>query len=140
MTRSYKSNNDILDEFNERLNALERLAKRIDNRFTVRVPDFDFSNPPPEATQNEIRIDAATQSIYWYQEPDWKTVSGGAGIMFDVDNEGGWLYVVANDTKPTPYPAYPWLNGPSIYFGDYSPGWDGSTELNSGITVQAIGK
>jgi hypothetical protein len=80
VTRSYKPSNDILDEFNERINALERLAKRIDNRFTVRVPTLDFNNPPKEATQNEIRIDSNTQSIYWYQEPDWVTVSaGGAG-------------------------------------------------------------
>lgn len=78
MTRSYKPTNDILDEFNERINALERLAKRIDNRFTVRVPTLDFNNPPQEATQNEIRIDSNTQSIYWYQEPDWITVSGSA--------------------------------------------------------------
>jgi hypothetical protein len=79
VTRSYKPTNDILDEFNERINALERLAKRIDNRFTVRVPTLDFNNQPQEATQNEIRIDSFTQKIYWYQEPDWITVSGGGG-------------------------------------------------------------
>ena len=79
MTRSYKPSNDILDDFNERLNALERLAKRVDNRFTVRVPGFSFDAPPNDATQNEIRIDAGSQSIYWYQDPDWITVAGGAG-------------------------------------------------------------
>jgi hypothetical protein len=77
VTRSYKSNNDILDDFNERINSLERLAKRIDNRFTVRVPTLDYNNPPMDATDNEIRIDAATTKIYWYQDPHWITVGGG---------------------------------------------------------------
>lgn len=138
MTRSYKSSNDILDEFNERINSLERLAKRIDNRFTVRVPEFSIDVPPNDATQNEIRIDAGSQSIYWYQEPIWKTVSGGAGIMFDVDNQGGWLKVETNDIQPPP-PPYTDGAGTAIYIGDASSGYIGSTEIGGGITIEAWG-
>lgn len=89
MTRSYKPSNDILDDFNRRLVALERLSKRVDNRFTVRTPQLDFNHPPLDATENELRVDAITDpanpGLYWYKDGVWHTVvvAGGGAITWE---------------------------------------------------------
>lgn len=104
MAPTRKNHSTPTDILVARIEKLERHLSQVKNDHVVTVPVYNPSGFPSKAVQGQIAIahPSSTQSkTAWAHDETngwWKI--GGAGIVFDAINNGGYLDVRASDLIP----------------------------------------